>query len=187
MRELLASIRHLLPGLFYAHLSEGLSDGFKEEDTIRTQGIHYKMGLTNRSRCPEVDISEATVMADHDLPDLLDLYAASYPGHWFVPGMLETGLYFGIWRDRTIVSVAGVHVYSRAYRVAALGNITTRPGYRGKGLAKAVTARLCQALLPTVDHIGLNVKADNQSAIACYRALGFEPVATYEECLIEAS
>ena len=33
----------------------------------------------------------------------------------------------------------------------------------------------------TVDHIGLNVKADNAAAVACYRRLGFRPVAEYEE------
>jgi len=32
-----------------------------------------------------------------------------------------------------------------------------------------------------VKHIGLNVKADNASAIASYEKLGFERIATYEE------
>jgi predicted GNAT family acetyltransferase len=79
------------------------------------------------------------------------------------------------------VSVAGAHVYSPQYKVAALGNITTHPQFRGKGLARVVCAKLCQELLQTVNHIGLNVKVDNISVIACYCKLGFEPVATYEE------
>ena len=33
--------------------------------------------------------------------------------------------------------------------------------------------------------IGLNVKADNISAIACYQNLGFEQVATYDEYSLE--
>jgi ribosomal protein S18 acetylase RimI-like enzyme len=36
-------------------------------------------------------------------------------------------------------------------------------------------------LLQTVDLIGLNVRADNVAAIACYRRLGFTVVAEYEE------
>jgi ribosomal protein S18 acetylase RimI-like enzyme len=36
-----------------------------------------------------------------------------------------------------------------------------------------------------VEHIGLNVKADNLSAIRCYRRLGFERAAVYQECLLE--
>jgi predicted GNAT family acetyltransferase len=84
------------------------------------------------------------------------------------------------------VSVAGVHVYSRQHKVAALGNITTRPDARGKGLATTVTARLCQELLRAgIECVGLNVKADNQSAITCYEKLGFERVADYGAYTVE--
>jgi predicted GNAT family acetyltransferase len=121
-----------------------------------------------------------------DTEDLLALYAASYPGNWFVPRMLETGLYYGIRRGRALVSVAGVHVYSPHYKVAALGNIATRPDARGRGLATAVTARLChELLLQGIEHVGLNVKADNPSAIACYEKLGFQRVADYGEYRVE--
>jgi ribosomal protein S18 acetylase RimI-like enzyme len=48
-----------------------------------------------------------------------------------------------------------------------------------------VCAKLCEELLRTVEHIGLNVKADNISAISCYKGLGFERVATYEEHTFE--
>lgn len=34
-------------------------------------------------------------------------------------------------------------------------------------------------------HIGANVKADNDSAITCYRKLGFEVVASYGEFLFK--
>ena len=37
----------------------------------------------------------------------------------------------------------------------------------------------------TVDHIGLNVKADNAPALACYRRLGFEVAAEYGEFMVE--
>ena len=106
------------------------------------------------------------------------------------PGEAWAGesLYFhpNLRRDDKLVSVAGVHVYSEAYKVAALGNITTHPAYRGQGLARIVTARLCRSLLETVDYIGLNVKVDNQSAISLYQRLGFEPVCTYHEYMVEA-
>lgn len=48
-------------------------------------------------------------------------------------------------------------------------------------LGKAVTAKICQSLLKSVSQVGLNVKADNRSAIACYERLGFEKVADYGE------
>lgn len=85
-----------------------------------------------------------------------------------------------------LVSVAGVHVYSEEYKVAAVGNIVTHPDYRGNGLGKSVTARLCQSLLEKVDHVGLNVKSDNNTAISVYKGLGFEIVGDYWEYMIEA-
>ena len=78
-----------------------------------------------------------------------------------------------------------MHVYSAAYRVAALGNIATAPAHRRQGLGRAVTAAVCQSLLATVDVIGLNVLADNAAARRCYEGLGFTDVCEYDEVLLE--
>ena len=100
--------------------------------------------------------------------------------------MLETGQFVGI-EDRVgqLVCVAGVHVYSPAYRVAALGNITTHPDYRGQGLAAAATAALCKRIFSDVDVIGLNVRSDNTAAIRAYHKVGFTKVADYDEWMLE--
>lgn len=181
MEELLQSIIHLLPKRFYAHLSGNVASVLAEDYQIQSHGVHYKMALTDSSRLNTVDTSDVIPLSTFDGSDLEELYRKSYPGNWFEPRMLETGYYYGIRRGAALASVAGVHVYSQQYRVAALGNITTHPPFRGKGLATLVCAKLCQALLQTVEHIGLNVKADNTSAISCYAKLGFERVAAYEE------
>jgi RimJ/RimL family protein N-acetyltransferase len=185
-RKLLHLIKPLLPRRFYAHLTEGLIDVLEEEYKINLHGTHYKMGLTKPELLEKVDTSEAIQLREPDLNDLKVLYNASYPGNWFDARMLETGYYFGIKLDGKLVSVAGVHVYSPVYKVAALGNITTHPDWRGRGLGAQVSAKLCQELSQTVDHIGLNVKADNKAAIAIYEKIGFERIATYQECLLEA-
>jgi predicted GNAT family acetyltransferase len=78
-----------------------------------------------------------------------------------------------------------VHVYSAEYRVAALGNITTHPDHRGRGLATAVTAGCCKHLLESVELIGLNVRADNAAAIRAYEKIGFEVRAVYHEWMME--
>ncbi len=62
-----------------------------------------------------------------------------------------------------------------------MGNIATHADYRGKGYGKIVAARVCKSLLNDIDHIGLNVKADNTSAIKCYEKLGFEVISSYGE------
>jgi len=81
--------------------------------------------------------------------------------------------------------VAGIHVYSPKYKVAALGNICTHPDFRGKGWGRAVTAKLCKSLLQEIEYIGLNVKANNKTAISLYEKLGFEIVSSYFEFMDE--
>jgi predicted GNAT family acetyltransferase len=123
-----------------------------------------------------------------DIDHLRALYEASYPGNWFEPRMLETGFYYGVRHDGALVSVAGIHVYSPRYKIGVLGNVTTHPAFRGQRLATSTCAKLCRELLKTVEHIGLNVKADNVSAIRTYERLGFEVVGEYGEfdaCMIE--
>ena len=182
MRDLLRAWLPVLPRRFYAHLTEGVADVLADDYCVHPHGTFHKMGLTDRTRTAAFDGSEAVALSPADTEGLLALYAASYPGNWFVPRMLETGFYFGIRRGRALVSVAGVHVFSPQYKVAALGNITTRPDARRQGLATTTTARLCQELLHTgIEYVGLNVKADNHIAIACYEKLGFERVTDYGE------
>jgi ribosomal protein S18 acetylase RimI-like enzyme len=186
MRDLLRAWLPVLPRRFYAHLTEGVADVLADDYHLQAHGSFHKMGLTDRSRAAVFDGCEAVALSAADTEELLTLYAASYPGNWFVPRMLQTGCYFGIRRGGALVSVAGVHVYSPQYKVAALGNITTRPNARGQGLATTATARLCQELLRAgIAHVGLNVKADNHAAIACYEKLGFERVASYGEYTVE--
>jgi predicted GNAT family acetyltransferase len=119
------------------------------------------------------------------LDEIMGLFETAYPDNFFEPRMLETKQYCGIRRSGELISVAGVHVYSTHYRVAALGNITTHPDYRGQGLGRILTAGLCKSLLNKIEHIGLNVKADNISAIKCYEKLGFEAVSSFGEFEVE--
>ena len=81
--------------------------------------------------------------------------------------------------------MAGVHVLSREYRVAARGNITTHPDFRDQGFATAATAGLCTRVLDHVDLIGLNVRTDNRAAVHAYQKIGFEIVASYNEWNME--
>jgi ribosomal protein S18 acetylase RimI-like enzyme len=181
MRDLLRSSMHLLPQRIYAHLSDGLVGILKETYGVRSHGRHLKLALTHPAAAEDFDASDVAQLSRSDVDELQALYQESYPGNWFDPHMLETGCYYGIRRQKRLVSVAGIHVISRQYRVAVLGNVTTHPDLRGQGLATRACAALCRVLLPLVDHVGVNVKADNASALACYSRLGFERVASYGE------
>jgi len=183
--RLLRAMQPVLPRRFYAHLSIGgaaaLDEGFHSDH----HGLHRKMALTDPGRLDAVEPA-GDVLGTDDGPDLVRLYAQAYPGNWFDRRMLETGQYIGLRQEGELVAVAGVHVWSPVYRVAALGNVTTHPAVRGRGFAAAVVARLCRQLLQTVDLISLNVMAANATAIGVYDRLGFTQVAEYEEIAFTA-
>lgn len=175
-RELYQALRPTLPKRYYGHLSPYL---------VGTPGTHLKMQL---GRGPQIEAPcpkgyEIEVLTPADAEAATAFYAVAHPRNWFDPRLLKTGQYLGIKRGGCLVSVAGVHVYSLKYRVAAVGNVATLPAHRGKGLASAVTAGLCRSLKKDVDLIGLNVKMDNVAAIKCYSRLGFVTVAHFHEVM----
>lgn len=201
MERLLLELRRLLPARVYCHLSPGFSTALTRPHTptstaatddppaqaqryvLTPHGVHLKMGLRHPQQVRTVATAGVVRISRNDLDELMQLYAESYRENWFDPRMLDTGCYFGMRRNDQLVSVAGVHVYSPVYRVAALGNIATHPDYRGRGYAQTVTAAVCQHLVRAVDHVALNVHCENEVAIRCYERLGFEKVGEYEEYL----
>ncbi|HLF88644.1 MAG TPA: GNAT family N-acetyltransferase [Anaerolineales bacterium] len=183
LRELLSALLPLLPRKVYTHLSLRVEDVLAASYDMMSYGIHQKMILQDRACFQAFLSSSVNPLTSAHLQEILALYRTSYPENAFDPRMLETGQCFGVWEGNQLVSVAGVHVYSPVYRVAAIGNVTTHPNYRNRGLAKSVTAALCQSLVGVVDHIGLNVKQENFAAVECYRQLGFEACGFYHEIM----
>jgi len=184
LKDLLQATQDLLPSTCHAHLSPGQSSVLAQFFNLEPKGDFFRMSLQDPTRLEGIDTADVIPLGFEQTAELQHLYEISYPGHWFEPHMLETGLYRGIRRSETLVCAAGVHVHSPKQRVAAVGNVATHPDHRSRGLARAACARLCLDLLDTVDHIGLNVNTDSAAAKACYRRLGFEPAASYEEYLI---
>ncbi|WP_405003513.1 GNAT family N-acetyltransferase [Kitasatospora purpeofusca] len=198
---LLHAMRPVLPRRLLAHLTDGGVNALAPDYRAEHRTAMLRMALTDPSALaphlggapgarptgPAAQLGPVTRLGLADLPDLRALFAAGYPGNWFDERMLTTGPYVGI-RDTggRLLATAGVHVHSAARRVAVIGNVTTLPEARGRGLAAACTARLCEVLADSVDHIGLNVRADHPTALALYRRLGFTTVTGYEEAVLTA-
>lgn len=182
LHHLLTGLLPRLPGAVYAHLSPGMEQVFQPAFTGEHHGLHAKMRLTQPERLADCDLSGILPLDARHTSALLDFYAASNPQAAFDPSLPGRAPFFGLFAGGQLVSVAGVHVYSPALRVAAIGNVATLPEQRGRGHATRVTAALCQALLAQgIDLIGLNVLADNAPAIASYRKLGFVHTHDYHE------
>lgn len=185
MSTLLKNVKQHLPEKFYCHLTPGLIELFSEKEVIEDLGTHYKMSLMQLNQNVEINDDRIKKLLPGDYETIKSFYSISYPDNWFDKRMLETGMYYGYFEDGDLTGIAGIHVYSPDYKVAALGNITTHPEHRGKGIATQVTYKLCTELLKKVDHISLNVEKGNESAMKCYEKIGFEVTAEYEEYFLK--
>jgi predicted GNAT family acetyltransferase len=183
MAELLAAVDAELPARVYAHLTPGLLDRLVPRYVaVSAPAAHRKLGLVDPSRLVDEDRDDALPLGPEHLDEVAAFYARAYPGTWFETRMLETRRYVGIREGGTLVCVAGVHVWSPTWRVAALGNVATLPVVRGRGLATGACARLCRLLLADgIEVISLNVRSDNHAAIRAYEKLGFAHAADYVE------
>lgn len=180
-RELAGQIKDKLPREFYSHLSCGAETFFGDEYNYKSGGKHFKMSLTKKNFRDRSEDKNIRRIGPEDIEKLNELYEKAYPANWLDRRMLETGKYFGYITGGKIRGAAGIHVYSPAYRVAALGNIATDPAFRGQSVCRKVTSALCRDLFETVDLIGLNVDTGNAAAIKCYTNCGFEICGIYEE------
>ena len=117
-----------------------------------------------------------------EIGDLNRLYGYGFTA-WLPAESIANGVYYGIREGGRLVAAAGTHVISAEAGLAAVGNVMTHPDYRGRGYAKLTTSAVTQQLLRTCDEVVLNVRSDNPSAIAAYRALGYREYCTFEERL----
>lgn len=186
MALLLEAIRGELPERIYVHVTPPLLDVLVARYAVEEAHPHLKLALAHTDRLWEHP-AKADALGSDDLDEITALYDQAYPGTWFEPRLLATGRYVGIRLDGRLACVAGVHVYSPTWSVAALGNVATLPGLRGRGLARSACAALCRVLLEDgITTIALNVGADNHAAIRAYTRLGFEQVAEYTEAALVA-
>jgi ribosomal protein S18 acetylase RimI-like enzyme len=185
MAALLESLLRELPPRLYVHTGLDMLPVLGLRYEAGAAEPHLKMSLADPGRL-EDEVEGVVVLPVAARAEVEAFYGGAYPGTWFAPRMLETNRYVGVRDERGLACVAGVHVWSPRWRVAALGNVATRPDVRGRGLARRTCSALCRRLLADgIDTIALNVRADNAPAIRAYRRLGFETAAEYVEVMLQ--
>jgi len=101
---------------------------------------------------------------------------------FFFPSMVADGVFHGIYEGTALVAAAGTHLVAREEGAAAIGNVYTRHDRRGRGLGRLVTSAVLGELAG-VETIGLNVRADNDTALHLYESLGFARHCPFYEAL----
>jgi len=117
-------------------------------------------------RLTGADVPAVKALLAHGGPFTPDAFAAQ---------QVEMGVFYGIEDEHgALAAVGGTHIVDYTARVAAIGNMYTRPDCRGRGFANAVlTAIVARLQADGVATIVLNVDHRNPGARRIYERFGF--------------
>ncbi|MFO7631129.1 MAG: GNAT family N-acetyltransferase [Caldilinea sp.] len=106
----------------------------------------------------------------------------------FAGHQVELGVFYGVEDGRgELAAVGGTHIVDYTARIAAIGNMYTRPDCRGRGFAGAVLGAIVDSLRADgVETIVLNVDQRNTAARRIYERFGFIVHCPYIEGLATA-
>jgi predicted GNAT family acetyltransferase len=114
---------------------------------------------------------EITLLTDADAPEMLELATLTEPGP-FVARTHRMGRFVGIRIAGRLASMAGERMRFPGY--TEVSGVCTHPDFRGRGLARRLSANVTAAIQGRGDQAFLHSWAANVAAIALYRGLGFE-------------
>jgi ribosomal protein S18 acetylase RimI-like enzyme len=159
--------------------------GLERHFHVSTSYQMRRMRADGRSLRPRHDVDVVRLGID-DLEAVKRIYGMWTDSHQ-LPGQLTRGIYYGVYRGRELVAIAGTHCVSPMYGVGAIGNVLTHAHHRNRGLASTTTSAVAEELLRLgCDEIVLNVRHGNDAAMATYRRLGFADHCTFMEGVFHA-
>lgn len=136
-------------------------------EVVRSRWIEQMVwvGPTETSSAP------ALVLGERDAPEMTALAATTEPGP-FLDGTIRMGHYIGIRsRDGRLIAMAGERLKPGGF--TEISAVCTSPEHRGRGLARALVARMVARILGEGRTPFLHVKSEN-AAKSLYEKLGFQ-------------
>jgi predicted GNAT family acetyltransferase len=136
---------------------------------VAAQDPGVQMIAQGLSAAPERDV-EIVPLTDADAPDMLALATLTQPGPFFARTH-QLGDFFGVRLDGRLAAMAGERMKPPGF--TEVSGVCTHPDHRGRGLATALTRRVCARILARGETPFLHAYAGNHGAIALYETLGF--------------
>ena len=164
----------------HVNISESQRKDLRKYYKFKSLDRMVRMYLRKEDYVKQFNFDDVFRLGHSNTASIMKLYQ-HYPDHFFEPSQLEMGLYFGVRRNGELISIAGLHVLSEDYDVAAIGNLVTHSECRKSGYALRCTARLLDELFKRVSLVTLNVAETNKEASCLYRKFGFQEHNIYLE------
>lgn len=115
--------------------------------------------------------SEAALLGEHHAGAMTELALATRPGPWAELTRCY-GPFFGVVRAGRLAAMAGERMLP-CPGLAEVSGVCTWPEFRGQGLARRLMLHVMAGFRRRGDRPYLHTYADNATAIALYRKLGF--------------
>lgn len=109
-------------------------------------------------------------LGDADAPEMLALAQLTQPGP-FLARTHVMGRFIGIRIDGRLAAMAGERMHVPGH--TELSGVCTHPDFRGRGLARRLSATVCAGIEARGETPFLHAWKNNHSAIALYEKLGF--------------
>lgn len=132
---------------------------------------------------PEKPDSDDILPLTHtDVPDMLALAHLAKPGP-FLPLTHTMGQFYGIRIDGRLAAMAGQRHRFSDY--CEISGVCTHPDFRGRGLARRLSAHVTHVVTERGETPILHGYAGNAAAIQLYKSLGYKHRADFRATLLE--
>jgi predicted GNAT family acetyltransferase len=120
---------------------------------------------------PETNCDDMLVLTDEDAPEMLALATLTEPGP-FLARTHTMGTFLGIRIGGRLAAMAGERMRFPGY--TEVSGVCTHPEFRGRGLARRLSAAVTASIQARGDQPFLHAWKTNHSAISLYEGLGFK-------------
>ena len=142
-RDLLEAAPDGCPPPLYVHATAPLLECSRARYAVEAAAPHLKLALAHDGPRAPAGVAGRGPRPGRSRRRSWPSTTDAYPGTWFEPRSSPPAATSGSGTTGGLACVAGVHVYSPTWGVAALGNVATLPELRGRGLARGACAALC--------------------------------------------
>jgi len=144
---------------------------------IESETTMFKM-VWNAAVPAEGEAHESLRLRAEHAMQAVELAALTKPGP-FGPRTIALGDYFGVFAGSRLIAMAGERMHAGTLR--ELSGVCTHPDFQGRGLARALMAKLIRRELARGETPFLHVMRDNAGARALYERIGFR---NYRETVV---